>query len=70
MRMLQLGDLETSYTHARRIAIPEKSLFRLMCPLIVMWPSLDSHMTITPFEQSRPAADVTREVAGRWLLAG
>jgi hypothetical protein len=27
-------------------------------------------MTITPFEQSRPAADATREVTGRWLVVG
>jgi hypothetical protein len=38
MRLLQLDDLMTSYTHARPIAIPEKSVFRLVSPLLGMWP--------------------------------
>jgi hypothetical protein len=34
-----LDDLMTSYTHGRHIAIPEKSVFRLISRLLVMWDS-------------------------------
>jgi hypothetical protein len=34
MRLLRLDDLMTSYTHARPIAIPEKSVFRLISRII------------------------------------
>src|SRR5882724_2353662 len=37
MRLLRLDDLMTSYTHARPIAIPEKSVFRLVSRLLVHW---------------------------------
>ena len=34
MRLLRLDNLATSYTHARHIAIPEKTVFHLICPLL------------------------------------
>jgi hypothetical protein len=37
MRLLRLDDLMTSYTHARPIAIPEKSVFRLISVFFGMW---------------------------------
>jgi len=33
----------TSYTRARHIAIPEKSVFRLVSRLIVMWESVNEN---------------------------
>ena len=41
MRLLRLDDLMTSYTHGRHIAIPEKSVFRLISSRGVA-----SHMTV------------------------
>src|SRR5690242_5947533 len=37
MRLLRLDDLMTSYTHARHITIPEKSVFRLESRFFGKW---------------------------------
>jgi hypothetical protein len=50
MRLLRLDDLMTSYTHGRHIAIPEKSVFRLISRGSGNW---DSHI---------PKAPVSKEV--------
>jgi hypothetical protein len=41
----------TSYTHARPIAIPEKSVFRLASRLLVIWLFVGSQMAVRPFRR-------------------
>src|SRR4029077_1483794 len=43
MRLLRLDDLMTSYTHGRHIAIPEKSVFRLICRVFGIWGTSSPH---------------------------
>src|ERR1700719_1733843 len=61
MRLLRLDDLITSYTHGRHIAIPEKSVFRLISPLIVMWLLADCQLTIIPFIKTWGSSGSPRE---------
>jgi hypothetical protein len=50
----------TSYTHGRHIAIPEKSVFRLISRHLAN----NTAITASAFNQAASAADASREVNG------